>query len=714
MKSRAPAPSEAERTLGRVAQRVRVGLAIAVATLVVLARQMTEAPDEFLARGFVIAAGFFVAVLAHDVPVRLRWRGVAVAAAVLADIAATSIAVALLLDEVPLVPVALLWPIFSAGLVVSTIELLAVAAVETLALLAIEIAVKGSVNPAEAYTVASWGLLYFVAAFAVAGILYQFSAAQRATETAMTHAAGLAFCSTPEEVGETLFDFVDTMLGTAGFPAALLHDERGTGAHVAIAARGIDADTRARLRLADSGSGDVLALVQDGGMSTDPRRLSERLALAGPMLDARSLFIVPLRDQRRIVGALLVACPRDPRLSEEAQHGVARVATQAAAALQRLRASRLVEQQRAAMSFLLDVRRAGDDATAIAAWAARAARDLTGASGAALVSREGTAYRALATSEMASDELLIGARAFLDALFARQLPIVVADVSEDRRFAYADAIAAGSLVGVPVHGEGAALIVRDKRVDALTSGHVELLIMLADQAALLLARAQAVAHGVRGGRDVVLQGRVAELAKRLHSPRRELEARVVESLRLAIEGNQPHLAGSGDRVGRLGAALAQRAGLDEITRDEVYIAALLRDVGQLGIDRAIFERSRGLSDQELAVVHQHPVLGESILSSLGFLESAARIVRAHHERWDGTGYPDRTAGEDIPLGARILAVADAYQAMTSERPYRTAFSAQDAVRTIIDGSGHAFDPKIVDAFAALAESSPLEVAPSPA
>ena len=714
MKSRAPARSEAERTLGRVAQRVRVGLAIAVATLVVLARQMTEAPDEFLVRGFVIAAGFFVAVLAHDVPVRLRWRGVAVAAAVLADIAATSIAVALLLDEVPLVPVALLWPIFSAGLVVSTIELLAVAAVETLALLAIEIAVKGSVNPAEAYTVASWGLLYFVAAFAVAGILYQFSAAQRATETAMTHAAGLAFCSTPEEVGETLFDFVDTMLGTGGFPAALLHDERGTGAHVAIAARGIDADTRARLRLADSGSGDVLALVQDGGMSTDPRRLSERLALAGPMLDARSLFIVPLRDQRRIVGALLVACPRDPRLSEEAQHGVARVATQAAAALQRLRASRLVEQQRAAMSFLLDVRRAGDDATAIAAWAARAARDLTGASGAALVSREGTAYRALATSEMASDELLIGARAFLDALFARQLPIVVADVSEDRRFAYADAIAAGSLVGVPVHGEGAALIVRDKRVDALTSGHVELLIMLADQAALLLARAQAVAHGVRGGRDVVLQGRVAELAKRLHSPRRELEARVVESLRLAIEGNQPHLAGSGDRVGRLGAALAQRAGLDEITRDEVYIAALLRDVGQLGIDRAIFERSRGLSDQELAVVHQHPVLGESILSSLGFLESAARIVRAHHERWDGTGYPDRTAGEDIPLGARILAVADAYQAMTSERPYRTAFSAQDAVRTIIDASGHAFDPKIVDAFAALAESSPLEVAPSPA
>jgi HD-GYP domain-containing protein (c-di-GMP phosphodiesterase class II) len=502
------------------------------------------------------------------------------------------------------------------------------------------------------------------------------------------------------------------MFGGSGWPAALLHDERGAGAHIAVAARGIDADTRARLRLADAGSGDVLALVQDGGMSTDPRRLSERLTLAGPLLEAKSLFIVPLRDQRRIIGTLLVGCPRERRLSEEGQRGVGRVAAQAAAALQRLRASRLVEQQRAAMSFLLDVRRAGDDATAIAAWAARAARDLTGASGAALIAREGTSYRSLASSEVESSELLVGARAFLDALFARQLPIVVADVSQDRRFAYADAIAAGSLVGVPVHGEGAALIVRDKRVDALTSGHVELLIMLADQVALLLARAHAVAHGVRRAADVVLQGRVAELAARLHSPRAEIEARVVESLRLAIEGNQPHLAGSGDRIGRLAALLAQRAGLDDVTRDQVYIAALLRDVGQLGIDRAIFDRSRALRESELAVVQQHPALGETILASLGFLESASRIVRAHHERWDGTGYPDGVSGEKIPLGARILAVADAYQAMTSERPYRTAFSAQDAVRTIIDASGHAFDPKIVDAFAALAESSPVEIAPA--
>ncbi|TMD60254.1 MAG: HD domain-containing protein [Chloroflexi bacterium] len=703
------ARSEAERTLDQLGQRARVGVAITVATFVVLARQIGEAPDNLLARGFVIAVGFFIAVLAHDLPIRLRQRTAAVAAGVLADVAATSLAVLLLFQDFPLAPVALLWPVFTVGLVANAVYVLGVAALETIVLLAIAFTDNASVT--DAFTASGWGLLYFVVAFAYSEILRQFRSAQRATETAMTHSAGLAFCSTAEEVGEMLFDFVDIILGTTGSPAALLHDERDAGAHVAIAARGIDPDTRTRLRLVDSGSGDVLALVQDGGMWTDPRRLSERLALAGPMLEAKSLFIVPLRDQRRIVGALLVACPRERRMSEEAQRGVARVAAQAAAALQRLRAARLVQQQRAAMSFLLDVRRAGDDASAIAAWAARAARDLTGASGAAVVSRQRNSYRTLAVSALQSDDLLVGAKPFLDAIFARQLPIVVADLAQDQRFALSDVFSGGSLVGVPVHGEGAALLVNDKRADALTSAQVELMIMLADQVALLLSRAHAVAHGIQRGGEVV-QGRVAELAERMHSPRAELEARMVEALRLAIEGNQPHLAGSGDRVGRLGAALAQRAGLDEIARDQVYVAALLRDVGQLGIDRAIFERSRALAEPELAIVHQHPVLGESILASLGFLQSAASIVRAHHERWDGTGYPDGASGEHIPLGARILAVADGYHAMTSERPYRTAFSPQDAVRTIVDASAHAFDPKIVEAFAALAESSPQEVASS--
>src|SRR5205085_5344543 len=138
-----------------------------VATFVVLARQITEAPEDFLARGFIIAIGYFIAVLAHDLPTRLRLHTAGVAAGVLADVAATSIAVALLIDYVPLAPVMLLWPIFTAGLATSTLAVLAVAAIETLILLAIKFEERQILTPEAAYAAASWGLLYFVAAFAV-------------------------------------------------------------------------------------------------------------------------------------------------------------------------------------------------------------------------------------------------------------------------------------------------------------------------------------------------------------------------------------------------------------------------------------------------------------------------------------------------------------------------------------------------------------------
>jgi len=94
------------------------------------------------------------------------------------------------------------------------------------------------------------------------------------------------------------------------------------------------------------------------------------------------------------------------------------------------------------------------------------------------------------------------------------------------------------------------------------------------------------------------------------------------------------------------------------------------------------------------------VLGETILAALAFLGDASRIVRAHHERWDGSGYPDGHAGAEIPLGARILGVADAFIAMTSERPHRTAFTAAEAMGRLLAGRGTAFDPAVVDAFAA--------------
>jgi diguanylate cyclase len=112
----------------------------------------------------------------------------------------------------------------------------------------------------------------------------------------------------------------------------------------------------------------------------------------------------------------------------------------------------------------------------------------------------------------------------------------------------------------------------------------------------------------------------------------------------------------------------------------------------------VLDTPGALSAEQREIVHRHPQLGETILAALAFLGQASRIVRAHHEHWDGSGYPDGLAGSDIPLGARILGVADAFVALTSERPHRAALTPAEAVGVLLAGRGTAYDPAVVDAF----------------
>ena len=142
-------------------------------------------------------------------------------------------------------------------------------------------------------------------------------------------------------------------------------------------------------------------------------------------------------------------------------------------------------------------------------------------------------------------------------------------------------------------------------------------------------------------------------------------------------------------------------------RDALYVAALLRDIGILGIDRRILDAEGKLSDEQRETVRQHPALGAAILAALPFLRDASRVVLAHHERWDGDGYPDHAAGEAIPLGGRILAVADAYLAMTSDRSWRRALRPSEALGIIVEERGKAYDPTVVDAFLHLAGTGRL-------
>ena len=172
--------------------------------------------------------------------------------------------------------------------------------------------------------------------------------------------------------------------------------------------------------------------------------------------------------------------------------------------------------------------------------------------------------------------------------------------------------------------------------------------------------------------------------------------------------------GQAARVARYMEQIARELGPAPTDLATLRRGALLHDVGKIGIPDEILRKTGDLTDEEWAVVKRHPVYGARILAGIPFLRAAMEIVRHHHERWDGSGYPDGLAGEDIPLGARIFAVEDSFDAMTSDRPYRSAKSVAEARREIVRNGGRQFDPAMVVAFlripeeriAAIQEESP--------
>src|SRR4051794_19749788 len=172
----------------------------------------------------------------------------------------------------------------------------------------------------------------------------------------------------------------------------------------------------------------------------------------------------------------------------------------------------------------------------------------------------------------------------------------------------------------------------------------------------------------------------------------------------ALSERSPELGGHGNAVAALAEATARRLGLDREQLEVVRHAAELHDVGKVAIPDDILLKPGPLTDEEWSFIRRHPVAGERIIAAAPALGAVAKLVRASHERWDGTGYPDRLSGDDIPVGARIIAVADAFDAMTSGRPYRPAISQAEAVAELRACTGSQFDVIVVEAFCgALAE-----------
>lgn len=166
------------------------------------------------------------------------------------------------------------------------------------------------------------------------------------------------------------------------------------------------------------------------------------------------------------------------------------------------------------------------------------------------------------------------------------------------------------------------------------------------------------------------------------------------------------------RVTDMSVAFASYAGLSSEQLDNLYYTAALHDIGKVVIPDAILNKPTALSEDEWAVMSQHPTFGYQILLQTPQFHEVAEIIYSHHERWDGTGYPRGLSGESIPLEARLFAVIDAYDAMTSNRPYRPAMSAEAAIDELLRGAAAQFDPQVVYMFVSAWRSGVFQVATS--
>ena len=179
----------------------------------------------------------------------------------------------------------------------------------------------------------------------------------------------------------------------------------------------------------------------------------------------------------------------------------------------------------------------------------------------------------------------------------------------------------------------------------------------------------------------------------------------VRALSNAVEARDSYTGKHAERVAAYALEIARalgvsRAGGADLGTDlfEIEFGFLLHDIGKVAMPDAILFKPGALTDEERALMARHPVVGAEIMDGIEFLEEASKVVRSHHERWDGNGYPDGLAGEQIPLTARIFAVADVLDALTTDRPYRPRMPLADARAHIDRASGSHFDPAAVEAF----------------
>lgn len=276
---------------------------------------------------------------------------------------------------------------------------------------------------------------------------------------------------------------------------------------------------------------------------------------------------------------------------------------------------------------------------------------------------------------------------------ANDQPALINDVQNDPRyFRRAQTITqfvTRNMVCVPVRSKGRVIgvlqAINKKNEELFTEEDLENCLTLSNQVAVALENAH------------------------LYAELKETFLNTAEALAAAVEKRDPYTGGHIKRVVEYSMAIARHLSVPLIDMEELRLAAVLHDIGKIGVKDSVLLKQARLDRDEVAHMREHPLIGEDILMHIEQMKGVRRIMRAHHEQWNGEGYPDRLKGEDIPVHARIIAIADTFDAITTDRPYRKAADWKTATDEIKRCSGREYDPLLVEAFLRACETGDITI-----